>query len=126
MSKPVHVLVVDDRRDILGFARIALERAGYEVGVTDSGLQAFELQRRQAADVLITDIFMPDVDGMEVIDRFRREYPGTRIIAMSGGVERMQDYLGIAQQIGVDATLRKPFTVDELVLTVSRVLRGER
>ena len=126
MSRPVHVLVVDDRRDILGFARIALERAGYEVAVTDSGRQALELQRRHAADLLITDIFMPEVDGMEIIDRFQREYPRTRIIAMSGGAEHMRDYLGIALQIGVDATLRKPFTVEELLRTVRRVQGAPR
>jgi CheY-like chemotaxis protein len=101
---------------------IALERAGYEVHVAENGREAVELQRAHAADLLITDIFMPAADGMETIDRFKREYPRTRIIAMSGGVERMQDYLGIARQISVDATLRKPFTLAELLAAVRAVL----
>ena len=126
MKSAARILVVDDRRDILEFARVALERAGYEVQVAENGRGAIELQRAHAVDLLITDIFMPEADGMETIDRFRREHPRTRIIAMSGGVERMQDYLGIARQIGVDATLRKPFTVEELLRAVRSVLDDRR
>ena len=121
MKSAAGILVVDDRRDILEFARLTLQRAGYEVRVAENGREALQLQRAQAVELLITDIFMPEVDGMETIDRFKREYPRTRIIVMSGGAERMQDYLGIARQIGVDATLRKPFTVEELLRTVRRV-----
>jgi CheY-like chemotaxis protein len=120
------ILVVDDRRDILDFARFALERAGYEVQVAENGRDALDLQRARAVDLLITDIFMPEADGMETIDTFRARYPRTRIIAMSAGAERMQDYLAIARQIGVDATLRKPFVVEDLLQTVRRVLEGER
>jgi CheY-like chemotaxis protein len=122
MNKPARILVVDDRRDIVDFARVALERAGYEVAVAGNGRQALELQREHPADVLITDIFMPEADGMETMDCVRREYPRTRLIAMSGGVDHMQDYLAIARQIGVDATLRKPFTVEELLGAVRSVL----
>lgn len=122
MNNLFHVLVVDDRPDILGFVRAALERAGYKVAVAQNGRDAINLQRARPADLLITDIFMPEADGMETIDRFRTEYPGTRIIVMSGGVAKMQDYLRVADQIGVDATLRKPFSMDELLTVVRSVL----
>lgn len=122
ISNSFHVLVVDDRPDIVGFMRAALERAGYKVAVAQNGHEAINLQRAHPADLLITDIFMPEADGMETIDRFRTEYPGTRIIAMSGGVANMQDYLRVADQIGVDATLRKPFSMDELLTVVRTVL----
>lgn len=116
------ILVVDDRPDILGFVRLGLQRAGYAVEVAANGREALERQRARAADVLITDIFMPEVDGIETIDRFRREWPATRIIAMSSGAAKMQDYLRIATHLGVDATLPKPFSVDELLHAVRSVL----
>ena len=121
-TKTTRILVVDDRSDVLGFVRAALERAGYQVDVAQNGREAMALQRQRPVDLLITDIFMPEADGMETIDRFRAEYPRTRIIAMSGGVEGMQDYLQIADQIGVDATLRKPFTIQELLSAVRGAL----
>lgn len=116
------ILVVDDRPDVTGFMRAALERAGYRVAVAENGSRALALQRAHPADVLITDIFMPEGDGIETIDRVRAEFPGTRIIAMSGAVRGRQDYLSVAAQIGVDATLHKPFTVDELIRTLKTVL----
>jgi CheY-like chemotaxis protein len=125
-TKTTRVLVVDDRSDVLGFVRAALERAGYQVDVAQNGREAIAFQRQRPVDLLITDIFMPEADGMETIDRFKTEYPSTRIIAMSGGVERMQDYLQIADQIGVDATLRKPFTMEELLRAVRSVLAETR
>ncbi len=126
MKSAARILVVDDRRDIREFARLALQRAGYEVRVAENGREALQLQRAAAVELLITDIFMPEVDGMETIDRFKSEYPRTRIIVMSGGAERMQDYLGVARQIGVDATLRKPFTIEELLQAVRRVQGARR
>lgn len=125
-TKTTRILVVDDRSDVLSFVRAALERAGYQVDVAQNGREAIAFQRQSPVDLLITDIFMPEADGMETIDRFKSEYPRTRIIAMSGGVERMQDYLQIADQIGVDATLRKPFTMEELLRAVRGVLAETR
>lgn len=117
------ILVVDDRPDVLGFMRAALEREGYQVEVAENGRRALALQRAHPADVLITDIFMPEADGLETIARFRAEYPSTRIIAMSAGAVRLhQDYLRVAGQIGADAVLPKPFGVDELLRVVRIVL----
>jgi CheY-like chemotaxis protein len=115
------VLVVDDRPDILGFMLFGLENAGYEVQVAANGRQALELQHQRAADVVITDIFMPEMDGIETIDRIKREFPHTRVIAMSSGAARMQDYLKVASDIGADATLCKPFTTIELLRLVRRL-----
>lgn len=120
MTAAKRILLVDDRPDTLGFVRAGLERAGYAVDVAQTGIEALDLQHRHAADVLITDIFMPEMDGIEVIDRIKARYPRTRVIAMSGGIQGMQDYLRISKDIGADATLAKPFTTEELL----RVLRG--
>jgi len=110
------LLVVDDDADMRLTLKLALEIAGYGVEVAANGKEALEAQRRQPADVLITDIFMPDADGFEAIDAFRKEFPATRIIAVSGGAQfTKRDYLPDAELAGADATLQKPFDVDKLL-----------
>jgi CheY-like chemotaxis protein len=110
------VLVVDDDADMRLTLKLALELAGYAVDVAANGAEALEVQRRLPADVLITDIFMPDTDGFEAIDAFRRQFPHTKIVVVSGGAQfSKRDYLPDAELMGVDATLQKPFEVDTLL-----------
>jgi DNA-binding response OmpR family regulator len=113
--RTTRVLVVDDNADMRNSLQLLLHFIGYRAEVAADGQQALELQRVQAAQILITDIFMPGKEGMETIEAFRREWPTMKIIAMSGGGEVAQrDYLRIATDIGADATLRKPFSLDSL------------
>ena len=71
------------------------------------------------ADILITDIFMPESDGFEVIDGFRKEFPRTKIVAISGDATRAKhEYLSAASLMGVEATLKKPFQAEELLSTL--------
>ena len=93
--------------------------------IAREGAQALALQRGRPADLLITDIFMPVQDGLETINLFKAEFPQTCIIAMSAGSNRGMklDFLETASLAGIEATLRKPFSVDELVDAVRRVLR---
>ena len=110
------LLVVDDDADMRLTLKLALEIAGYAVGVAANAREAIELQRGQPADVLITDIFMPDADGFEAIDAFRHEFPQTKIVVVSGGAQfTKRDYLPDAELIGADATLQKPFEIDTLL-----------
>ena len=110
------LLVVDDDADMRLTLKLSLELAGYEVDVAANGREALEVQRARPAEVLITDIFMPDADGFEAIDAFRHEFPRTKIIVVSGGAQfTKRDYLPDAELIGVDATLQKPFDVDTLL-----------
>jgi CheY-like chemotaxis protein len=111
------LLVADDSADMRESLKIVLERAGYEVALAPDGLRALEMQRARPADVLITDIFMPERDGLETITAFRQEFPRTRIIAMSGGGVRVGGsfYLDTAGAAGADATLRKPFDPKSLL-----------
>jgi CheY-like chemotaxis protein len=116
------VLVVDDDADMRLTLKLALELAGYTVDVAGNGREALELQRRQPADVLITDIFMPDTDGFEAIDAFRKEFPTTKIVVVSGGAQfSKRNYLPDAELIGVEATLQKPFDVDALLGLLDRL-----
>ena len=110
------ILVVDDDADFRAMLRTSLQIAGYTVDVARDGRAALLAQRNATADILITDIFMPEADGFEAIDAFRRNFPTTKIIAMSGGAPVMKtNYLDAAGLIGVDAALQKPFEMDELL-----------
>jgi two-component system, chemotaxis family, chemotaxis protein CheY len=113
------LLVVDDDADMRLTLKLALEIAGYAVDVAANGREAVARQKESPADVLITDIFMPDADGFEAIDAFRKEFPRTKIIVVSGGAQfTKRDYLPDAELIGADATLQKPFDVDVLLKTL--------
>src|SRR5688572_6402238 len=111
------LLVVDDNEDMRQTMKRLLERLGYEVEIAANGARALEMQRQVAADVLITDIFMPDPDGLETINQVRTNFPDVRIIAMSGGGAsiREADYLSTATVAGADAVLRKPFSKESLL-----------
>lgn len=110
------ILVVDDEADLRTTIQSALEIAGYAVDVAANGREALAIQRERPADALITDIFMPDSDGFEAIDGFRREFPGTKLIIISGGAQFARgDYLSAARLMGVDATLQKPFEIETLL-----------
>ena len=110
------ILVVDDDADFRAMLRSALRIAGYTVDVARDGRAALLAQRTAPADILITDIFMPEADGFEAIDAFRKNFPSTKIIAMSGGAPILKtNYLDAAGLIGVDAALQKPFEMDELL-----------
>jgi CheY-like chemotaxis protein len=115
------ILLVDDNLDMRQMLREALEGEGYLVLEAANGREALALQRERPSRVLVTDIFMPDADGFETIDTFRKEFPATRIIVISGDARvAKRDYLETAKLIGADATLPKPFDPDALI----RILRG--
>jgi CheY-like chemotaxis protein len=119
------ILIADDDASLRESLRLALESAGYRVRVAAHGGEAFSLQSDKPADILITDIFMPESDGFEAIDRFRREFPATKIVAMSGDAKRAKrEYLAVAALIGVDATLKKPFRLKDLLQTLKTLDAG--
>ncbi len=127
MEKPekLRVLVVDDSADIRGFMKLALERAGFEVEVAPDGRRALDAALLRPADVLITDIFMPELDGLELIEAVKLMFPQTRILAVSGGGHVAKgDYLAIGSEIGADAVLRKPFTAEALVSALRELAGG--
>lgn len=126
-QRPTRVLVVDDNDDVRQSLKILLERAGYEVVVAPNGTRAIASQRERMADVLITDILMPEGDGLETIQWFRQKFPAVKIIAMSGGGERLkgEQYLSTAGIAGADALLRKPFEMDVLLKTLGDVLASK-
>jgi CheY-like chemotaxis protein len=125
-AAPKRILIVDDNSDICAFMQAALEAAGYEVRTAPEGAQGLSLLERRAADLIITDIFMPGQEGFQTITRCRAEFPQMKIMVMSAGsVPGMKhDFLAAAALLGVAATLRKPFTADQLLDAVRGVLKG--
>jgi CheY-like chemotaxis protein len=116
------VLVIDDNDDFRSLLRMALEREGFAVRTAANGQEGLALLKGWRADVLVTDIFMPGKEGIETISEVRKQFPGVRIVAMSGRPSATDfDPLSIAAQIGAAKTLKKPFDIDELIDAVRRL-----
>jgi DNA-binding NtrC family response regulator len=116
------ILVIDDEPELLASVSDALTRAGHGVLVASNPRQGLQLHRQHHPDVVITDVFMPDIGGLVVLLELAR--PGAaRIIAMSGGGARgLVDVLEDAQAFGACCTLQKPFTRTQLLGAVDTAL----
>ncbi len=114
---------MDDDELLRGALRVVLEGAGYEVIEAGDGNAGLQLQREQAADVVLVDIFMPERDGLEVIKALQTETPRPKIIAVSGGGKTGQiEVLRAAAAFGASRTLLKPFQPRELLTAIREVL----
>jgi CheY-like chemotaxis protein len=115
------VLVADDDAGMRGWLREALETAGYDVLEAANGKRAVELLKRERVDLVITDLAMPEQEGMETIRLLKGEYPELKIIAISGAFGGT--FLEIAKLLGAGAALLKPIQLDNLLNTVKQLLR---
>lgn len=117
------ILVVDDEDLVRLTLRQMLEAAGHVVFEAANGRQGVALQAEQPVDLVLTDIIMPEQEGIETIVQLRRKNPKLKIIAISGGGRmKNMDFLKIAANVGADATLAKPFSTKELTEAVNRCL----
>jgi len=123
-----HVLLVDDDPSV----RAALQRSlrhhcrDWQVTTAANGKEAVRASRAVAIDVLVTNMLMPDMDGIETVVAFRREFPATCIVAMSGGGRHVDTQpLDCARLLGADATIEKPFEALELRALVDGLLEGD-
>jgi len=115
--------VIDDEPGMRGTMRRILERDGHEVREAENGSEGLRLFREQQADVVVTDLLMPDKEGIETIVELREEAPNVRILAISGGgAVGAESTLADAEALGADASLAKPFTVDQLRNAVAALL----
>ena len=123
------ILIIDAEEDIRDALQMVLESVGHDVKVASNGNEAVELQRGEPADLIITDVIMPGKDGVETIKEIRQEFPGIRIIAISGGggvqpTEYVPEaitttaYLAAAKEAGADMVFTKPFERKELIRAV--------
>jgi CheY-like chemotaxis protein len=117
--KPLSIVVADDVEEIQTLVRQWLDDVGHLVTCVSSGGEATKLLKRQHFDLVITDVLMPDGDGLDVIRELRRT-PDTRVLAISGGGRHMQaiDCLNVAKGMGAHAVLFKPFSRQQLLRAV--------
>ena len=115
------ILVIDDNEPVRGFLRAVLEAQGHTVTEAGQGRMAVQSLRQSSVDLVLTDIYMPDCDGLEVIMTLRRDFPSMKIVAMSGGSGE-RNLLIVARQLGAHDVLEKPINVDRLLASVAGVL----
>ena len=120
-----HILVIDDEENVRLLVAAILEQQSHQVTQADNGKTGMAAFRRTPPDLVITDLVMPEQEGVETILELRREKPGLPVIAMSGGLARSETYLDICRRLGVRATLSKPFGVKELLDVVGPALSAE-
>lgn len=116
------ILVIEDDEQIRRLVRTILTTAGFDVEEAANGKIGLTCYRQQRSDVVITDILMPDGEGLETIQALRQLDPAVKIIAMSGAGGGQSGHLQTAVMFGARRILRKPFSRDELLSTLADVL----
>ena len=118
------ILLIDDNVQILNMLRQILEPEGYEVVDAINGNEGIRLYREKPTDLIITDLIMPEKDGIETIMELRRDFPDVKIIAISGGGRSHPGpYLKIAKEVGAQYTFAKPVKREELLNAVRALLK---
>lgn len=117
------ILVIDDEALIRSTLRDFLKNAGHKVTEARDGADGVKAFHAKSHDLVLTDIIMPGKDGIATISQLRRDFPGIKIIAMSGGGETHNpQFLDLARRYGAIGQLTKPFTKDELLHVVNEAL----
>lgn len=125
-TRSLNVLVADDTQDVQVSVRNWLEELGHEVTCASSGNRAIQLLRERPVDLVITEVILPDGDGVELIGALRKLQPTARVIAFSGGGRYLSgaDCLRVAKGLGANEVLMKPATRDEMLAAVARAMSG--
>lgn len=118
------VVVIDDDVQCNQLVCRFLKNSGYEVSSASNGAEGLKMIREEIPDLVITDLFMPEQDGLETILELRRTNQKTRILAMSGGSTKMNmvDMLDIAETFGADSIMAKPFHLETFLEKVKELL----
>ena len=116
------ILVIDDDDVSRCLIESALQFHGHQVLAAANGVSGMRLMRREQPDIVITDILMPEQDGLGIIMRMRQEFPAVKILAISGGgTVGGLDLLVAAGRLGADAILAKPFSPEQLFESLTRL-----
>ena len=117
------ILIIDDEPQIRSMLKLMLERDGHEVAEAPDGIEGIRIYRQNPADLIITDLIMPNKDGIGVIIDLKKEFPNVKIIAMSGGgLNKPEGYLKGAKKLGAACTLTKPIDRGEMLKAIKDVL----
>ena len=111
------ILIIDDEETIRVLLRSALQAEGYEVAEAVNGREGLERYRDRPADLVITDIVMPELNGLDMLLELTREFLHAEVIAISGAGEE-KNLLDVAKLLGARQTFQKPFSVPQLLSAV--------
>ena len=117
------ILIIDDEESMRDYMRAILEKKGYIVIEAENGVGALNSFATFEIDLIITDLVMPEKEGIEVIINMKKQKCNVKIIAISGAMNS-EMYLAMAERLGASATLEKPFDRDTFLSTVERVLNS--
>jgi DNA-binding NtrC family response regulator len=119
-----HILIIDDESGIREALGDLLESEGYKVSVAANGREGLKCFRENEIDLVITDIIMPEQEGIETIRVMRKESPDAKIFAMSGGGRiEARGYLELAMKVGAARVFEKPLDVDILLTAMREILK---
>jgi DNA-binding response OmpR family regulator len=117
------ILIIDDDKDLTHSLMELMQEEGYDVDIASNGRDGIRLQSKNPYNLIITDIIMPEEDGLEVIMWVRKTNPNTKLIAISGGgYFDSREYLLMAKELGASAVLCKPFEISLLKSETKRLL----
>ena len=117
------ILIVDDDPHVRNMLERVLRKADHDVETAENGKEALRVHRERPADLIVTDIIMPEKEGLETITELRKSFPAVKIIAISGGGRiGPAQYLKMAEILGADRTFSKPFNPSELIAAVEELL----
>ena len=111
------ILIIDDEEPIRVLLRSALQAEGYEVAEAVNGREGFKRYRDRPADLVITDIVMPELNGLDMLLELTREFLHAKVIAISGAGEE-KNLLDVAKLLGARQTFQKPFSMPQLLSAV--------
>ncbi|MBF0288580.1 MAG: response regulator [SAR324 cluster bacterium] len=116
------ILVIDDEQPIREYLKIMMEKTGYTALDAADGDAGLTLLAECPCDLIITDIFMPNKEGLETILELKSKYPSIKIIAISGGGISVDDVLGMSKEFGADYSFQKPINMDGLINAVKDLI----
>jgi len=121
------ILVVEDDNDLRTMLKVSLSRRRFTVLEAENGKEALTHFKPSVTDLVITDLIMPEEDGLKVIMRMRELKPSIKIIAISGGGKAGPgSYLNLAKALGADAIYSKPFSVNDMITKIEELLDIEQ
>jgi CheY-like chemotaxis protein len=121
-----NILVLEDEEACATALRFLLENAGYKVDTATNGAEGLELHRSHEYQLVISDLIMPQMDGLETIVELVSQNPAVKVLALSGGLSEMNRsndvLLPLAKNVGAHRSMSKPYNPEELLETVAEML----
>jgi CheY-like chemotaxis protein len=121
------ILIIEDDKELREMLKTALTRKDYTVLEAENGKEALINFKPGVTDLVVTDLIMPEEDGLKVIMKIREKKQGIKVIAISGGGKAGPgSYLNLAKALGADAIYSKPFSINDLILKIEDLLKVEQ